>query len=113
MKKMENEKKYSQMTEHELREEIARIMEKARKAEQIGIINEYAVYQRKVVMAQSFLIDPATIVKNEIYRIDGDEGVYFHVDYLKGRFAWGYRLGGKHALEALPIAMLKSVKEGK
>ena len=35
------------------------------------------------------------------------------VDYLKGRFAWGHRLGGKLALEALPISMLKSVKTGK
>ncbi len=110
---MENEKKYSQMTEHELRTEIGTIMEKARKAEQLGMVNEYAVYQRKAVMAQSYLIDPATINKDEIYRIDGDEGVFFHVDYLKGRFAWGYRLGGERAMEALPIAMLKTVKEGK
>jgi len=110
---MENEKKYSQMTEHELRTEIGTIMEKARKAEQLGMVNEYAVYQRKAVMAQSYLIDPATIVKDEIYRIDGDEGMFFHVDYLKGRFAWGYRLGGERAMEALPIAMLKTVKEGK
>ena len=101
------------MTEHELRTEIGRLMEKARKAEQLGIVNEYAVYQRKVVMAQSYLIDPQTIEPGEIYRIDGDEGVFFQVDYLKGRFAWGYRLGGERAEEALPIAMLKSVKTGK
>ncbi|MFD1204445.1 MULTISPECIES: YfhH family protein [Sporosarcina] len=110
---MTNEKKYSEMNEHELRSEIGRLMEKARKAEQLGIINEYAVYQRKAVMAQSYLIDPATIKKGEIYKIDGDEGVFFKVDYLKGRFAWGYRLGGERSEEALPIAMLKPVKEGK
>jgi Protein of unknown function (DUF1811) len=110
---MENEKKYSTMTEHELRTEIGRLMEKARKAEQLGIVNEYAVYQRKAVMAQSYLVDPQTIEPGEIYRIDGDDGVFFHVDYLKGRFAWGYRLGGERAEEALPIAMLKSVKTGK
>ena len=55
---METEKKYSEMTEHELRTEIGRLMEKARKAEQLGMVNEYAVYQRKAVMAQSYLIDP-------------------------------------------------------
>lgn len=101
------------MTEYELRSEIGRLMEKARKAEQMGMINEFAVYQRKALMAQSFLIDPATIEPGEIYRIDGDQGVFFHVDYLKGRFAWGYRLGGTLAQEALPIAMLKPVKSGK
>ena len=58
---MEIEKKYSAMTEHELRTEIGRLREKARKAEQLGILNEYAVYQRKMVMAQSYLIDPSTI----------------------------------------------------
>ena len=110
---MENEKAYSQMEEHELRSEIARLLEKARKAEQLGILNEYAVYQRKAVMAQSFLIDPATIVPGEIYRIEGDEGTFFKVDYLKGRFAWGYRMGGELAAEALPLAMLSSVKSGK
>ena len=110
---MATEKKYSDMTEHELRTEIANLREKARKAEQLGIINEFAVYQRKMVMVESYLIDPATIEKGEIYRIDGDEGMFFQVDYLKGRFAWGHRLGGELAKEALPIAMLKSVKTGK
>ena len=110
---MEIEKKYSEMTEHELRSEISRLREKARKAEQLGILNEFAVYQRKMVMAQSYMIDPKTIEPGEIYRIDGDEGVFFHVDYLKGHFAWGYRLGGERADEALPISMLKSVKTGK
>ncbi len=110
---MQNEKKYSQMTEQELRTEIARLMEKARKAEQLGILNEYAVYQRKAVMAQSFLVDPASIVPGEIYKIQGDEGYFFKVDYLKGHFAWGYRMGGEYAEEALPLAMLTSVKSGK
>lgn len=110
---MENNKNYNEMTEHELRTEIANLREKARKAEQLGMINEYAVYQRKVVMAQSYLVDLKAIEPGEIYRIEGDEGMFFHVDYLKGRFAWGYRLGGEQAIEALPVAMLKPVKEGK
>lgn len=110
---MTTEKKYSEMTEHELRTEMANLREKARKAEALGMLNEYAVYQRKTVMAESFLIDPATIEPGEIYRIIGGEKMFFQVDYLKGRFAWGHRLGGDLAEEALPIAMLKSVKTGK
>lgn len=107
------EKKYSEMTEYELKTEIAQLREKARKAEQLGIINEFAVYQRKMVMVESYLIDPSTIIPGEIYRIEGDDGMFFQVDYLKGRFAWGHRLGGKLSMEALPISMLKSVKSGK
>lgn len=108
-----NEKSYAQMTEQELRQEIANLKEKARKAEQLGIVNEFAVYERKAIMAASYLIDPETIVKGEIYRLDGAPGEFFKVEYLKGRFAWGYRLGGERYEEALPISILLPVKEGK
>lgn len=107
------EKKYSDMTEAELRQEIANLLEKARKASQLGHVNEFAVYERKAVMAQAYLVDPAQFQKGEVYRIEGDPGVFFQVDYLKGRFAWGYRLGGTKYEEALPISMLKPLKEGK
>ncbi|MEK3980419.1 YfhH family protein [Psychrobacillus sp. FSL K6-2836] len=107
------EKKYSDMTVQELRTEIANLKEKSRKAEQLGIVNEYAVYERKALMAQAFLIDPASIKSGEMYRIIGDPGVFFQVEYLKGRFAWGYRLGGDKYEEALPISMLESLEEGK
>lgn len=108
-----SEKKYSEMTEHELRTEIARLKEKARKAEQLGIVNEYAVYERKATMAQAFLIDPSTIQPGEMYRITSDPGMFFQVEYLKGRFAWGYRLGGDRYEETLPISLLEQVKDGK
>lgn len=108
-----NEKTYAQMTEQELRQEIANLREKARKAEQLGIINEFAVYERKAIMAASYLIDPETIEIGEMYRLDGAPGEYFKVESLKGRFAWGYRLGGERYEEALPISMLLPVKDAK
>ena len=107
------EKKYSKMTEPELRKEIGDLLEKARKASQLGHINEFAVFERKAVMAQAYLVDPSQFIPGEVYRIEGDPGVFFQVDYLKGRFAWGYRMGGEKFAEALPISMLKPLKEGK
>ena len=107
------EKKYRQMIESELRQEIADLLEKAKKASQLGYVNEYAVLERKAIMAQAYLVDPSQFVPGEVYRIEGDPGVFFQVDYLKGRFAWGYRMGGDKFAEALPISMLKSLKEGK
>ena len=80
---------------------LANLRKKHVKQNNLGIVNEFAVYQRKVVMAEAYLVDPATIETGEIYRIEGDEGMFFQVDYLKGRFAWGYRLGGERANEAL------------
>lgn len=108
-----SEKKYSQMSESELRQEIADLLEKARKASQLGNVNEFAVLERKALMAQAYLTDPSQFIPGELYRIEGDPGVFFQIDYLNGRFAWGYRMGGEKHVEALPISMLKQLKEGK
>jgi hypothetical protein len=108
-----NEINYSRMTEQELRQEIANLREQARKAEQLGIINEYAVYERKALMAEAYLVDLSTIIPGEMYRITGSPGEFFQVEYLKGRFAWGYRLGSDRFEEALPVSILRPVKEGK
>lgn len=104
------EKRYSQMTEHELRQEIASLRERARKAEQLGMVNEFAVLERKAVMAQAYLYDPASFKPGEIYELEGDPGQYFKIDYLEGVFAWGYRLKGEGKEEAVPISMLKWLK---
>jgi len=58
-------------------------------------------------------VDLDTIVPGEMYRIDGSDNEFFKVDYLKGRFAWGHRLGGDKYQEALPVSMLSPVKVGK
>ncbi|MEW9111088.1 MAG: YfhH family protein [Cytobacillus gottheilii] len=102
-----SEKRYSELTPYELQQEIASLNEKARKAEQMGMVNEYAVLERKAVMAKSYLLDPKDFNKGDIYEIEGDPGQYFKIDYLNGVFAWGYRLAGNKEEEALPISMLK------
>lgn len=100
-------KLYSTLTAQELHEEIARQQEKAQKAEQMGMMSELAVLERKVVMAKSYLLDSELFVPGKIYEIENDPGSYFKIDYLNGVFAWGYRLNGNGKETALPIAMLK------
>lgn len=102
-----NEGRYSTMTPYELQQEIAMLHEKARKAEQLGMVNEFAVLERKAIMAKAYLLNPNDFKPGGIYQIEGDPGVYFKIDYLNGVFAWGYRLGGSGKEEALPISMLK------
>ncbi|MCJ7843327.1 YfhH family protein [Lederbergia sp. NSJ-179] len=104
---MEQVKKYSEMTKEELKKEIALVKEKARKAEQLGMVNEFAVMERKAVMAEAYLLNPADFKPGEIYAVEGAPGTYFKIDYLKGVFAWGYRLNGSGEEEALPISLLK------
>lgn len=106
----QQEQRYSEMTEYELRQEIAELKEKARKAEQMGMVNEFAVLERKVQMARAYMMDPAGFLPGEIYQIEGDPGQYFKIDYMNGVFAWGYRLKGSGKEEALPISVLTPLK---
>jgi hypothetical protein len=110
---MQQDRRYSTMSEHELRQEIAQLQEKARKAEQMGMVNEFAVLERKATMARAYLLDPKLFTTGEIYGIDGDPGQYFKIDYMNGVFAWGYRLKGSGQEEALPISMLKELTNNK
>lgn len=101
------EVRYSSMSAYELQQEIALLHEKARKAEQLGMVNEFAVLERKAIMAKAYLLNPDDFIPGEIYQIEGDPGIFFKIDYMNGVFAWGYRLGGSGKEEALPISMLK------
>ncbi|MCQ6281169.1 YfhH family protein [Bacillus sp. EB600] len=103
---MQQEKRYSQMTVQELRQEIAKLQERARKAEQLGMVNEFAVLERKAVMAKAYLLNPNSFTPGQIYEIDGAPGSFFKINYINGVFAWGYRLNGDGKDEALPISML-------
>lgn len=109
---MTTERRYSSMSEHELKQEIAQLKEKARKAEQLGIVNEFAVLERKAVMAEAYLLNPKDFAAGEVYAIKGDPGSYFKINYLNGVFAWGYRLQGEKFEEALPISLLEGKAKG-
>ncbi|MFC5713262.1 YfhH family protein [Thalassorhabdus alkalitolerans] len=100
------ERRFSEMSEHEIRQEIANLNEKAKKAEQMGMVSEFAVYERKKVMAEAYLLNPQDYKPEERYNIKGEGGV-FVISYMNGVFAWGYR-DGNDELEALPISLLKT-----
>lgn len=108
---MSREKRYSELTEYELQQEIASLREKARKAEQMGMVSEFAVLERKAAMAKAYLLNPADYIPGEIYQIEGDPGSYFKIDYLNGVFAWGHRLSGNMTEEALPISLLVKLEQ--
>ena len=108
---MEEVKRYSDYSEYELKQEIAKLHEKARKAEQMGMVNEFAVLARKSAMAKAYLLNPADFIPGEIYGIEGDPGAYFKIDYLNGVFAWGHRLRNGEEEEALPISLLQELKK--
>ncbi|AZB41890.1 DUF1811 family protein [Bacillus sp. FJAT-42376] len=98
--------RYSEMTEYELNTEIGTLKEKARKAEQMGMVNEFAVLDRKISMAKSYLLNPADFKPGEEYEIEGAPGDTFKIVYMNGIFAWGHRLETPDHEEALPISVL-------
>ncbi|GGG95421.1 DUF1811 family protein [Staphylococcus pragensis] len=102
-----NDKKLSEMSEQELRHEIQTYKEKMRKAEMNGIMNEYDVYQSKVIVAESYLVDRNKIELGRMYKLADGSEQYFKVERLKGIFAWGYRINSSNPEEGLPIALLK------
>lgn len=63
-----------------------------RKAEMNGIMNEYDVYQSKVIIAESYLVDRNKVEIGKIYKLNDGSEQYFKVERLKGVFAWGSEL---------------------
>ena len=57
-----------------------------RKAEMNGIMNEYDVYQSKVIIAESYLVDRNKIEPGKIYKLNDGSKQYFKVERLKGVF---------------------------
>ncbi|UTR14063.1 YfhH family protein [Salipaludibacillus sp. LMS25] len=104
MKGAERLEKYSSMSMAELQQEIADLKVKAQKAEQMGMINEFAVYERKMLLAQAYLLNPDDFHAGEEYQINDSEEVFL-IDYINGVFAWGYR-NGNSGKEAVPISVL-------
>lgn len=102
-----SDKRLSEMSEQELRHEIQLCKEKMRKAEMNSIMNEYDVYESKVIVAESYLVDRSKINIGRMYKLNDGSEQYFKVERLKGVFAWGYRINSTNPEEGLPIALLK------
>ena len=49
-----------------------------------GILNEYDVYQSKVIVAESYLVDRKKIEIGKIYKLTDGSNQYFKVERLKG-----------------------------
>ncbi|WP_085521187.1 YfhH family protein [Tuberibacillus sp. Marseille-P3662] len=104
------ERRYSDMSKHELRLEIAELKEKARKAEQMGMVNDFAVQQRKAQMAEAYLLDPSAFNPGDVCQVVvNPELTAFTISYMNGVFAWGTHQDSDNVV-AYPISILKQVR---
>lgn len=100
------------MTRRELEAYIAEKREAMRKAEMLGVENEYRVLERQVLIAESYFIDLSLIEPGKIYKVISNEDHYFKVEYIKGIFAWGFFVGGEEKETGIPVSMLQLNKRG-
>lgn len=99
-------KRFSQMTEFEIREALKELREKVQQAFSMGNTSEMAVYERKANMAEAYLLNPDDFKPGESFYIKGDkEGAPLTIKYLDGVFAWGTR--GQEENVAFPISLLE------
>jgi hypothetical protein len=102
--------RYSDYSVEQLRDEIAKLKEKAQKAEQLGNVSEVAVNERKMQVALAYTMNPEDFKGGETYELRMEPGFSFKVNYINGVFAWGHRIDlvGKQneTEEALPISLL-------
>lgn len=99
-------KRYSDMTPHELREEIGILKEQAVKAEQLGIVNEFDVLMRKMAMARAYMTDVNAFQIGETYELIEEQGVFFTITYFNGVFAWGHKQNETEEI-GIPISLLQ------
>ena len=107
--------RYSDYTVEQLRKELGELQEKRQTAEQLGEVNKVAIYERKMQIVSSYMLNPDDFVVDELYQIKGDPGYRFHLNMVNGIMGWGHRvnlLEEKHEKEeALPLAMLEVIKK--
>lgn len=99
-------KRYSEMTPHELREEIGILKEQAVKAEQLGIVNEFDVLMRKMAMARAYMTDINAFQTGETYELIEEPGILFTITYFNGVFAWGRKQNETEEI-GIPISLLQ------
>ncbi|WP_100489040.1 YfhH family protein [Sporolactobacillus pectinivorans] len=100
------EQRFSEMTPFELTQKIGAFTDQARKSEQLGMVSELAVYERKIDMARAYLMDPEDFKSGQTYFV---RDLAFKIHHMKGILAWG-GFEGSEKLYAYPISLLKKKK---
>lgn len=103
-------KRYRDSSQSELEEELRDLKDKLEKATKEENSTYCKIYERKIEIVQSYMLNPANYLPNEIYTLKKDPGYTFKIDEISGIIAWGYRINLLDEMsderEAFPIALL-------
>lgn len=104
---------YSDYTIEQLREELGKLVEKSQKAEQLGEVSKVEIYERKIQIVSSYMMNPDDFKPGNVHKLKGDPGYTFKINNIEGIMAWGHRINllGEQVEreEALPIALLGDI----
>lgn len=107
--------RYSDYSMEQLREELRELKEKAMKAEQLGQVSKVAIYERKIQIVMSYMLNPEEFLAGTVYQLTNDPGHTFKITRINGIMAWGHYINllGEMSTEekALPISLLGEVVE--
>lgn len=102
--------RYSDLTIEQLREKLGKLIEESQKAEQFGDVSKVEIYERKIQLVSSYMMNPDQFKAGEVYYLTGDPGYTFVINYIDGVMAWGNRINllGEQVKkdEAIPISLL-------
>src|SRR5699024_2506448 len=93
---------YKTYSIEQLQAEETLLHEKLNKAKQEERKNHILVYERKIEIDRSFMLDANDFQADDVYTFNDDPYNHFKLGEINGVFAWGYKMSqttGKQSIE--------------
>lgn len=97
----------SDLSRYELEQEIQKLHERKRKAEQLGMVSEIEVVLRRIAIAESYLVDASKFVEGHTYTVSYNQQA-FRLNFVNGVMGWG-TFEGEAVERAIPLSELIEV----
>lgn len=102
-------RRFSEQSRAELYTNIEEWKRLQQKAKESANQSDVDIYEQKIQVALSYMIDPDTFKTGVAYEIKGSPDFIFQLDYINGVFAWGitkHKKTNRKEKKALPLALL-------
>lgn len=93
---------YKRYTLDQLKEEESILKENLMEAEQQQHTKFIAVYQRKIEIVQSYMLDQSKFKAGDLFELESTPDHLFEIDEMSGVIAWGYLIDPKTQMKIDP-----------
>ena len=94
---------YKTYSIEQLQAEETLLHEKLNKAKQEKRKNHILVYERKIEIVRSFMLDANDFQPGDVYTLKDDPHHHFKIDEINGVFAWGYKMNQTTGQQSIEI----------